>query len=970
MAPLDFLAAVLPSSGFYCVAELSSPRKEHKYVNTIKELEEIATGFDAAQKDTYFALAGFNEEGKRTGDNVHTLRSCFLDLDCGVDQKTGKQKDYPDAQTALTALTSFLNDTELSALGMPTIVSSGWGVHVYWPFTEDVPADVWKVTAENFKRLTHQHGFKADDNVTADRARVLRVPGTHNYKYGKAKKVKVVMQGDVFDFEQFSASLKDKLSTSAYTPDEFGLGARPSFADSNPSTSVKLLVDNQSFDFEKVSEGCLQIKNYIKNAAEDGMEPTWRAVLSQAWCCDDGKAWGKKLSELHPYDDQRFEAKWNELNGAYSCEKMDSVTPGICKDCPHKGKIKNPIALGKKVITISEEKEIPLDADHAQDGEATSAPKVKMPKPPYGFSYGNSSGIFVKRTTDGADGETIEREIMILPYYLYAVDVIHLGGNEHSVHYVAIKPKEGPKDILIATKALGSKDEVIRTFSNQNVMATHSSHDKALYEYIRGCYTDLSLERPPINAPQQYGWQKDWSFVHNSKIYKQDGSVKDVPVRHGLENLYEVTKSEGTLSEWRSVMELFIRKEHWDILTLATVGFGSALMKFTGKDGCVFHVGSTESGTGKSLSLEMAASIWGHPTKYRVNKDTSPVAMVQRMGLLNSEPLIMDEITAKNRATGFEWLSDFLLNMTDARGKERMESGSNTERTNNTEWSSLSLLSSNTHAIDFFTGSREHSSEGELRRFIEYTPNKPLAWTPEDIAILKKNKQNYGIAGVEWVRWMVRNQDTIRVEIELMTRAVAEPFGFTSDERYWEAAVVAVLTAAKLVGRDYANIVDLPVGRIFESLRKRITEMRKVVKGSKRSAEDILFSYIGENYPKMVAIAPNKNAELMRSLGGHAGEELTLTRSAVMGRVEKGNTKGYVDVFIEQKLIKNFCSQSDFGYADFKLGLEAKYTVDILKKNMLSNTKAGAPMRVTALHIRMPEHEYGEVTGNDAVSVE
>lgn len=964
MAPLDFLAAVLPSSGYYCVAELSSNKKEHRYVTSVQELEEIANGFDASHKDAYFALASFSEAGERKADKALYLRSCFFDIDCG------EGKDYPTKREALNALVSFLQDTCLGDLGTPWVVSSGGGLHVYWPFNLDVPAETWRGAAENLKRLAKQHNFHIDPSVTADRARVLRVPGTHNYKKENPRPVTIAMEGGVFDFEEFSASLKDKLNGHAYVPDEFGLGARPSFADSNPSTSVKLLVDNQSFDFGKVSEGCLQIKNYMANAEQDGMEPTWRAVLSQAWCCDDGKAWGKKLSDLHPYDDQRFEDKWRELNGAYSCEKMDSVTPGICQGCPHKGKIKNPIALGKKLLTITEEKEVVLDAPQAQTEEKAAPIKVKMPTPPRGFSYGNSSGVFYKRTSRDADGEVLEAEIMILPYYLYAVDVIHLGGNEHSVHYVALKP-EGPKDILIDTKAFAGKDEVIRTFAKQNVIAfAGSGNDKQLYEYLRGCYADLSIERPPVNAPQQYGWQKDWSFVHNSRIYKQDGSVKDVPVRHGLENLYEVTKSEGTLSEWRSIIELLIRKEQWDILTLATVGFGSALMKFTGKDGCVFHVGSTESGTGKSLSLELAASIWGHPAKYRVNKDTSPVAMVQRMGLLNSEPLIMDEITAKNRATGFEWLSDFLLNMTDARGKERMESGSNTERTNTTEWSSMSLLSSNTHAIDYFTGSREHSSEGELRRLIEYTLNKVLAWTPEDIATLKKLRQNYGVAGEAWVRWMVRNQDVIRTEMEVMTQAVAKPFEFTSDERYWEAGVVATLTAAKLLSSEFSNIVELPVGHVFESLKKRIMTMRKVVKGAKRSAEDILFAYIGENYPKMVAIAPGKNSQLLAALGGNTGEELTLTRSAVMGRVEKGNTKGYVDVFIEQKLIKNFCSQSDFGYEDFKLGLEAKYAVDILKKNMLSGTKAGAPMRVAAIHIRMPENEYGEVTGTDAVPVE
>ena len=58
MTPLDFLAAVLPSSGFYCVAELSSNKKEHRYVTSVQELEEIANGFDAAHKDAILLQYG------------------------------------------------------------------------------------------------------------------------------------------------------------------------------------------------------------------------------------------------------------------------------------------------------------------------------------------------------------------------------------------------------------------------------------------------------------------------------------------------------------------------------------------------------------------------------------------------------------------------------------------------------------------------------------------------------------------------------------------------------------------------------------------------------------------------------------------------------------------------------------------------------------------------------------------------
>jgi uncharacterized protein (DUF927 family) len=143
-------------------------------------------------------------------------------------------------------------------------------------------------------------------------------------------------------------------------------------------------------------------------------------------------------------------------------------------------------------------------------------------------------------------------------------------------------------------------------------------------------------------------------------------------------------------------------------------------MRFTGYDGITWHLGSTESGTGKSLTLELAASVWGHPTKYRVGKSTSDVAMQQRLGLLHTMPLISDEITNKNRKD-FEWLPGFIFDMSEGQGKERMESGANKERENNTYWKAMALLSSNTHVMDYLTGARKHSSEGEIRRVLELT---------------------------------------------------------------------------------------------------------------------------------------------------------------------------------------------------------------------------------------------------------
>ena len=81
----------------------------------------------------------------------------------------------------------------------------------------------------------------------------------------------------------------------------------------------------------------------------------------------------------------------------------------------------------------------------------------------------------------------------------------------------------------------------------------------------------------------------------------------------------------------------------------------------------------------------------------------------------------MDEITNKNRES-FEWLPQFLLDLTQGKGKERMEQGANKERLNTTVWNLMVLFSSNTHIYDFLSGGRKHTSQAEMLRMLEVKP--------------------------------------------------------------------------------------------------------------------------------------------------------------------------------------------------------------------------------------------------------
>ena len=953
MQPLEFLAAVLPSSGVYCAAEFTSPKKEHVFVNDLQEILDAGQKFVDTNKDAYFALSSFKEAGSRTAENARLVKSLYMDLDLGG------EKAYADKKEAIAAFENFMSTTGMDALGQPFVISSGGGFHVYWPLDEEVEIAQWKPMAENFKRLCRQENLVIDWNCTADAARVLRIPGTFNYKKENPRPVKILAEADrTFSLFALDSFIKGKLKAPTYEASTVNLpGQRPK---SPANATTKKLIAESSTYFKHIlkktqdGKGCGQLAYYVENATNDGMEPLWRGMLSLAQKCDDGAKAVVWLSQLHPYEPERMTQKLREIKGPYPCLKLDSENPGICTECPHFGKITNPLALGRHIETDTQPKQIELTP--APTAPVAPAPTVvQRPAPPKGFSYGKGGAIFRDTQMEDADGQTVTKQVMVLPYSLFVVNILQLDG-EHIVHMLALRP-EGSVEITLNQRAVVSKDETLKTLAEQNILAAGGWNDKNLFEYVRSCVEEASLAQQAIIVPTSYGWQENGSFVYNERIYSQSSIPRHVPMR-ALANLNRVCTPTGSIQNWQRVINMLTNKGLYEILSLSLVGFGAPLMRFTGYDGVTFHIGSTESGTGKSLTLELAASVWGHPTKYRVSKSTSDVAMQQRLGLLNSLPLISDEITNKNRKD-FEWIPGFIFDVSEGQGKERMESGANKERENTTYWKSMALLSSNTHVMDYLTGARKHSSEGEIRRVLEQTMTDVIRWESEEIAALQLLKTNYGVAGQLYTQYLVDNPEEVQKVMSSVHEELKRKLSFQDDERYWHAGCTSLVAGAVLA--DKAGVVRYPIERIINVLRNMVDKARELIDSNVRTAEDVLNSYVREFYGKFVVVKALEGG-LAASIGETGLIDQTITRSEIFGRVEHGVTPGHVDFYIEEQLLKKHCSDRSFGYSDFKKQLEAAYHVTYNKKDLMAKTK-GPPMRVNAMKISRKIEE-------DTVSVE
>lgn len=148
-------------------------------------------------------------DGGRIGRFVECARFLRLDAYCGVALRGRHYTDY-QALTALFVDLDFKEHTEDTVRASlaefphaPTlVVASGNGLHAYWRL--DTPIDLTMAYAEAKAALAvFARAFVVADVAVSEPARILRLPGTLNYKYEPARDVVLEMcdASRVYDVE-------------------------------------------------------------------------------------------------------------------------------------------------------------------------------------------------------------------------------------------------------------------------------------------------------------------------------------------------------------------------------------------------------------------------------------------------------------------------------------------------------------------------------------------------------------------------------------------------------------------------------------------------------------------------------------------------------------------------------------------------------------------------------------------------
>jgi hypothetical protein len=837
MENFDLLEYVQPQEGWFCILGLdSSGRPNQTLVATREEVDAVVKKFVARKLDVYFGVAKFITDENRKQDNVLSLKAFWLDIDCGpakaeIDPKTGRPAGYISQAAGADKLKEFCTAV---GLPQPTIVNSGRGLHVYWTLDTVISPTQWKPVADRFRQLCDEHKFYVDYNVF-ETARVLRVPGTPNFKDNSPKIVTVLHVAPVMSFDAF----RNIVGVSE-------IKLMPSAKPKKLSALGKALMENMGSNFGKImlrsakGDGCAQLLScYTEREALS--EPRWFDALSVAKFCSDADVAIHRLSSDHPdYDPSEVEKKISHIVGPHTCDVFERNNVGGCDGCPYKGKIKSPISLGREILrhdeSAGEEAALPAgdtaseDTDDDYDGIDIDG-KERCAAP---YFRGKNGGIYVQLDDDDEPRLVYEHDFFVVKRMsdplLGDVAVFRL-----------YAPKDGKKTFTVPNAKISQVLEFRRELAKHGILGSEAQF-KLINAYVIHALKELQFKRKAEVMRRQFGWADgDTKFIVGEREITKDG-VYHSPPSSITESIAPYLQSAGDLELWKEVFSLY-GKEGLEIQAFgALTGFGAPLLKFTGQKGAIINMIHRYAGTGKTTILRMANSVCGHPEELLGNSEDTKVARITKVGILNNIINTVDEITNLDAKT----FSDLVYAYSQGKGKDKGDPHENKLRLNNTTWRTPTLTSSNASFYDKM-GALKTTADGEIMRLLEFK----VEYTGTDVISTAHGKkmfdhqlnENYGLAIVPYIQFILCNMDEVLATLQRVQDKIDRELNLTSRERNWSAMAAANLTGG-LIAERVGLLVGWDMARLYKVVTDKLQEMRALTKAPVNNVSAVVGDYI------------------------------------------------------------------------------------------------------------------------------
>jgi len=344
------------------------------------------------------------------------------------------------------------------------------------------------------------------------------------------------------------------------------------------------------------------------------------------------------------------------------------------------------------------------------------------------------------------------------------------------------------RNIIVEKSVLASPQSIIK-LSDRGI-AVNSENAKAMIKYLSDLEAMNYMSIPEKRSVSRLGWIPKYGFSPYVDDLEFDG---DQQFRTAFESVTE----HGKFTEWVKTAQEARRGSQTARIVIAA-SFASSLVEICGCLPFFVHLWSSDSGTGKTVALMVAASIWANPTvgTYIQTFNSTMVGREKMAAFCNSLPLCIDELQLGKDNRGKQQFDVYAL--AEGVGRTRGTKTGGIEKTST--WRNCILTTGETPITSNSAGA------GAMNRVIDVECKSGEIVIANGNKVVEQVKKHYGHAGKKFVEKIHEiGEDQIRKAYqnnygELMT-------GDTTEKQAMAAALI--LTADQLADEWIFNTAEM-----------------------------------------------------------------------------------------------------------------------------------------------------------------
>lgn len=330
------------------------------------------------------------------------------------------------------------------------------------------------------------------------------------------------------------------------------------------------------------------------------------------------------------------------------------------------------------------------------------------------------------------------------------------------------------REVIASKQTLASPNKILE-LADQGIAVT-SENARSLIQYLSDVENINYDVIPEKKSVGRLGYIEGEGFSPYV-----DGLVFDGEACY--REMFQAISSSGSGKEWTRIAAECREMSLTARLVLAA-SFASVLVQPVGCLPFFVHLWGGESGTGKTVGLMLAASVWGNPIigKYIKTFNATEVGHEKTAAFLNSLPMLIDELQLARDARGKIQFNVYALAQGVGRTRGTKSGGIDKTPT----WRNCILTTGESPLTSLADGA------GALNRVIDIECSPPGKVIRDGMRIANELKKNYGFAGKAFLEKLKDEtvMDAVTQRYQELFRKLSE--SDTTEKQAMAAALIVV----------------------------------------------------------------------------------------------------------------------------------------------------------------------------------